>query len=233
MEKSIEKPVHQRLWEIDTFRGFALVLMIIYHLLYDLKEFYNFDIAYNQGIFFIIGKTAAILFILIAGVSCTFSKNNTLRAFKLIAWGYVIFLVMYIAVPGSNIVFGILQFLGVCILLSPVFKNISPYLLMAIGTIIILSGDSISKISISHNWLAPLGFMGPNFYSVDYFPLIPWFGVFLLGIALRKVVYKQERSLFATSGRYFRPFTKVGQHTLIIYLVHQPLIMAALFLIFH
>ena len=229
----MQKQVRRRLWEIDTLRGFALVLMITYHLLYDLKEFYNVDIAYNQGIFFIIGKTAAILFILIAGVSCTFSKNNTLRAFKLIAWGYVIFLIMYIVVPGSNIVFGILQFLGVCLLLSPIFKNLSPYLLAALGTVIILAGEITPQLSVSHNWLVPLGFWGPSFSSVDYFPLIPWFGVFLLGISLRKVVYKHERSLFVTASKYLRPFATVGKHTLIIYLIHQPLIMATLYLVFH
>ncbi|SFG12752.1 Uncharacterized membrane protein [Desulfotomaculum arcticum] len=233
MEKNMAKPVQQRLWEIDAIRGTALLLMIAYHLLYDLKEFYNVNIAYNQGLYFIIGKTAAILFILIAGVSSTFSKKNTRRAFKLIAWGYVIYIVMYLVVPGSNIVFGILQFLGVCLLLYPVFNNFSPYWLAAIGTIIILAGDAASQLPVSHNWLAPLGLMGPDFYSVDYFPLIPWFGVFLWGISIRKLVYKQNSSLFATANRFLKPVAAVGKHTLIIYLIHQPLIMAALYVIFH
>jgi len=130
----MKKPVDQRLWEIDILRGLALALMIVYHLLYDLNEFFNFNIAYDEGLFYFVGKSAAVLFILIAAISCSFSQKNSLRGFKLIAWGYVIFLVTYIVVPGSNIVFGILQFLGVCLLLYPAFKNIPPYVLAIAGT---------------------------------------------------------------------------------------------------
>lgn len=227
----MEKTVDQRLWEIDILRGLALVLMITYHFLYDLNVFFNFNIAYNEGLFFLIGKSAAVLFILVAGISCSFSKNNTRRGLKLILWGYVIFLVTYIAVPGSNIVFGILQFLGVCFLLYPVFKNISPYVLAATGMAIILAGEFTSQLSVSHNWLVPLGFWGPSFSSVDYFPLIPWFGVFLLGISIRKLVYKKQRSLITASNKYFRPFVAVGRHTLIVYLIHQPIILTVLYLI--
>lgn len=227
----MEKPVGLRFWEIDVLRGLALILMIIYHLLYDLNEFFHVNIAYNEGLFYFMGKTAAVLFILVAGISCSFSRNNTLRAFKLILWGYIIFFVTNIVVPGSNIVFGILHFLGVCLLLYPIFKNIHPYLLALTGAAIILTGEITSKLSINHNWLVPLGFEGQNFSSVDYFPLIPWYGVFLLGISIRKIVYKQNRSLIKTVNKYFRPLAAVGKHTLIIYLIHQPIIMATLYLI--
>lgn len=227
----MEKQSDTRLWEIDMLRGFALILMVTYHFLYDLNEFFNYDIAYNEGVFYLLGKSAAILFILIAGVSCSFSKNNTLRGVKLIIWGLVIFLVTYIAVPGSNIIFGILQFLGTCLLLYPVFRNLPPYTLIAGGAAVIVTGELTDQIPVSQNWLAPLGFWGPSFSSVDYFPLIPWLGVFLLGIAISKLVYQQRKSLTGELGKYFRPLTVVGRHTLVIYLVHQPLILATLYLI--
>lgn len=227
----MDRQVGQRLWEIDSLRGLALVLMIIYHFFYDLNEFFNVNITYDEGMLYFIGKAAATLFILVAGISCTFSKNNTLRAFRLIFWGYVIYLVTYLVVPGSNIVFGILQFLGVSFLLYPILKNSSPHLLAATGTVIILTGKLTSQLSVSHNWLVPLGFYGPSFSSVDYFPLIPWFGVFLLGISLSKTVYKENRSLFSKANKYLRPLAAVGKHTLTIYLIHQPLILGTLYII--
>lgn len=227
----MEKQSDTRLWEIDILRGFALILMVTYHFLYDLNEFFNYDIAYNEGVFYLLGKSAAILFILIAGVSCSFSKNNTLRGVKLIIWGSVIFLVTYIAVPGSNIIFGILHFLGTCLLLYPFFRNLSPYILVAGGAAVIVAGEFTAQIPVSQNWLAPLGFWGPSFTSVDYFPLIPWLGVFWLGIAVSKLVYQRKKSLTGEPGNFFRPLTIVGRHTLVIYLLHQPFILAALYLI--
>lgn len=227
----MDRQLGWRLWEIDALRGLALVLMIFYHLLYDLNVFFDYNIAYSEGLFYLIGKAAATLFILVAGISCAFSKSNARRALKLILWGYVIFLVTFIAMPGSNIVFGILQFLGVCFLLYPLFKDIPPYLLAAAGTIIILADNLTAHITVSHSWLVPLGFYGPNFSSVDYFPLIPWLGVFLLGVAIRKTVYKENKSLLNVSNKYLRPLAAVGKHTLIIYLVHQPLILVILYLL--
>jgi len=221
---------HQRLWEIDVTRGIALVLMITYHLLYDLKEFFGFNIAFDQGWFYLLGKAAAVLFILLAGISAAFSQKNPSRGLKLMGWGGVIFLVTSLAVPGSNIVFGILQFLGVCLLLYPLFKNIAPYLMATLGTAIILSGDFATQITMHHNWLAPLGFRTPSFSSVDYFPLLPWWGVFLWGVALSKLLYKQKKSLFKTADQLFQPLATVGRHTLIIYLLHQPILLVVLYL---
>jgi uncharacterized membrane protein len=228
----MKQPVDQRLWEIDVTRGIALVLMIVYHLLYDLNVFFHFNIAYDKGLIYLIGKLAAILFILVAGISSSFSKNNTSRGLKLIFWGCVIFLVTNIVVPGSNIVFGILQFLGVCLLFYPVFKNVSPYILAAAGTSIILGGEYTVQLPVSQNWLVPLGLRTPSFSSADYFPLIPWFGLFLWGVSISKLVYKQNKSLIKSANKLFKPFAAVGQHTLIIYLLHQPIMMTALYLIF-
>ena len=228
----MQQPVHRRIIEIDLVRGSALILMIAYHLLYDLNVFFHFDIAYDQGLFYVMGKAAAILFILVAGVSSSLSKNNTVRGLKLIGWGFVIFLVTGITVPGSNIVFGILPFLGVCLLLYPVAARISPYLLMVIGAAILLSGDFMASLPAGHKWLAPLGLRTPAFYSADYFPMLPWWGLFLWGIAIGKLVYPQKKGLLKSKSLLFKPLAVAGQHTLLIYLLHQPVMLAALFLIF-
>jgi len=68
------------------------------------------------------------------------------------------------------------------------------------------------------------------FMSYDYFPLIPWFGVFLIGAALGKTVYKSRRSLLPRPPRPIF-INAAGRYSLWIYLVHQPVIMGVLYLL--
>lgn len=223
---------HGRVWEIDLLRGIAIILMVFFHLIYDLAEYHGVPVVYDNGPVYFTGKLAASLFIMVAGISCTLSRNNTKRGLKLILWGFVIFVVTSIFSPGSNIIFGILQFLGVSILLYPLFKNFNAYLLMLLGTAVILSGPYLYRITMPNNWLAPLGLLSQTFYSADYFPLFPWFGVFLYGSALGKLLYKQKRSLLKLdiSGN---PLVALGRHSLFIYLVHQPVLLLVLLFVFY
>ena len=230
----MNKPANERIWEIDVLRGLALLLMIVYHLCYDLSVFFHMPINYQTGVFSVLGKTAAMSFILVAGISTSFSRHNFKRGLKLIAWGMVIFTVMYVTVPGANIIFGILHFLGVCLVLYPVYKNIQPLFLFFAGALIWLGGQYTYLVSTDTNWLAPLGFHASTFSSVDYFPLFPWLGLFLWGAAIGKLIYPQSKSLFNSSGwLLLRPVEILGSHTLAIYLLHQPIIMGVLYLITH
>ena len=224
------KTANLRIWELDFFRGLAILLMVIFHLIYDLNAFYQIPIQYDQGPVYYIGKVAAGLFIFVAGISCSLSRNNLKRGIKLVLWGMVITLVTSVTVPGSNIIFGILHFLGVSILLYPLFKQLNHPLMLLLGTVIILSGIFLDNIIMSNNWLAPLGLLSGNFYSVDYYPLIPWFGLFLYGVAGGQILYRDRKSHF-----HFRPKNSVlstlGTHSLFIYLIHQPVLLLFLYLI--
>ena len=83
---------------------------------------------------------------------------------------------------------------------------------------------------VRFDWLLPLGLLWPIFASYDYFPLIPWFGVFLAGAALGKTVYAPGKSLLLRPPREtFINFA--GRHSLLIYVVHQPVIMGILYLL--
>ncbi|AEG58831.1 heparan-alpha-glucosaminide N-acetyltransferase [Desulforamulus ruminis] len=221
-----------RIWELDFFRGIAILLMVFFHFMYDLAAFYDVQIHYEQGIIYYTGKAAACLFIFIAGISSSLSKNNLKRGVILLFLGFVITLTTAVAVPGSNIVFGILHFLGVSILLYPLFKHIKPLILFFMATLIILSGRYLSGINVPVNFLFPLGLVTEDFYSVDFYPLFPWFGLFLYGVAFSRWKYAAKQSLF--------PFTlnnsllvSAGQHSLIIYLIHQPVLLLLLYLFFH
>ena len=88
---------------------------------------------------------------------------------------------------------------------------------------------AIKGVDVRFDWLLPFGIHSPNLSSFDYFPLLPWLGVFLAGAALGKSAYAAKRSLIGKAW----PVTFVniaGRHSLLIYIVHQPVILAVLYL---
>ncbi|HHV99910.1 MAG TPA: DUF1624 domain-containing protein [Clostridiaceae bacterium] len=220
----------KRIWEIDFFRGIALILMIYFHVIFDMNELFGYSVSYSQGLNYYIGKTSAILFMLIAGISCSLSRKNTKRAFKILAVAILITIASHLYNPEYGIKFGILHFLGVCILLYPLFSKINAYLLIVIGLCVIALNSWLSGIKVDFDYLFPFGIISDNFISSDYYPLIPWISVFLFGIAIGKIFYSKKQSLFKFELRE-NIISRVGRRTLLIYIIHQPVIMAVLSLI--
>lgn len=220
----------KRIWELDFLRGIALILMVYFHTIYDLKEFYNYPASYSTGLIFYIGKISAILFMLISGISSSFSQNNLKRGLKVLGIALLITLITHLYNLDYGIKFGILHFLGVSMLLSPVFIQYNKYVLMPLGVGILALGGFISSINTSVNYLFPLGITDSSFASSDYYPLVPWLGIFLIGLSLGKFVYSSKRSLFTFQPKNNR-INMLGQNTLPIYLLHQPVIIIVLFLL--
>lgn len=221
----------QRIWELDFFRGLALIMMIYFHIVFDLKDIYGFDINYSSGINYYIGKISAILFMLISGMSCCLSRSNVKRGLKVLAIAMVITAATHLYDSGLGVKFGILHFLGVSMLLFPLFKNVNHYLLMLIGTVIIIAGNIFTDILMSHDYLFMFNLTSSAFSSSDYYPLLPWFGVFLFGISIAKILYKEKKSIFSFSIKD-NIISRAGRNTLIIYVIHQPIIIAVLELIY-
>ncbi|WP_459910834.1 heparan-alpha-glucosaminide N-acetyltransferase [Desulfotomaculum defluvii] len=226
----IDKP-QGRIWELDFLRGLAIIFMSFFHLMYDLKEFYGQPVNYEQGFIYLIGKASSTLFILLAGVSSSLSQSNQKRGLRLLIIAILLTIVTSIAVPGSNIFFGILHFLAISILLYPFFQSMPPMVLLIVGTVIIGARFLTKSLTLSTNLLAPLGLTSQDFFSVDYFPLIPYLGLFLYGVALGKLLYCDKNSRFPYSP-ITRPFILLGQHSLIIYLIHQPILLLFLYLFY-
>lgn len=214
--------IEDRAWEIDLLRGIALVLMIVFHVVFDLRDIYNYPVNYSSGIFYYVGKTSAILFMIVAGISSSFSRSNAKRGLRIFALAMVITLATYMFNPSLIIKFGILHFFGVSMVLYPLFKSVNKYALIIIGTVIIIAGNYINSINASFDYFFPLGLTSNNFISSDYYPLLPWFGVFLYGAALGKAFYKEKKSLLNFSIRD-NFFMLMGRHTLIVYAIHQPI----------
>ncbi|WP_371365582.1 hypothetical protein SRRS_02980 [Sporomusa rhizae] len=227
-------PKTVRIAEIDCCRGIAILLMIVFHLVFDLAYFYHWPLTYLDGFWYYQGKTAAILFMLLSGISSLFSSNPFRRGIMILATGAVISMATYFYDPASYIRFGTLHLLGVAMLASPLFIQLKAVELLIAGTVIIATGRLTATLTTPTTYLLPLGISPPDFASLDYYPLIPWLGIVLYGMAAGKLIYRNKQPKFPAAGAY-RPvqwLSRLGKHSLIIYLVHQPILLLFLLAVY-
>lgn len=218
-----------RIFEIDFFRGIALIMMIVFHLIYDLKEFYSYNFEYLRGFWYYEGKIAAIMFMLISGISATFSRNNLKRGFVVFGYGMLLTVVTYFYDPKTYIRFGILHLLGFCKIAYHYIGVFSNKILMAISITAITVGNIFSKVNVKNPYLYPFGLLASDFSSLDYYPILPWLGVFFLGVIMGKTIYPTKKSLLPFNPK-FESIAYMGRNSLFIYLVHQPVLLLLLYI---
>lgn len=221
-----------RIVEIDGFRGIAIILMIIFHTVFDLAYFYNWPIDYLHGFWYYQGKSSAILFMFVSGISSTLSRRPIVRGLSVFGAGMLITAVTYLYNPAMYIQFGILHLLGLSMLLAPWMKKLSPCLLILTGTALIALGNWCLTLTSVSLWLLPLGIKPADFVSLDYYPLLPWLSVILYGMAAGKLLYADKKSLLPLGGLSSNILSYLGRHSLLIYLIHQPILLTILFLLF-
>ncbi|OPY50723.1 MAG: Acyltransferase family protein [Methanosaeta sp. PtaU1.Bin112] len=236
-----------RFWEVDLLRGSAILLMVLYHLAFDLNYFEVCDIDVSSGFPLGVARTAASLFLLLVGISITLSysryrllgKEDSFfqHLLKRSAWilglALGITLVTYLAIGRGFIVFGVLHLIGLSLLLAYPFLQLQKENFI-FGLLFIILGEYFETVRVGFPWLLWLGLAPRGFYSVDYVPVFPWFGVILIGMSLGCVLYPGYRRAFSLPDLSAFPaagfLAFLGRNSLAIYLIHQPAIIALLYL---
>ncbi len=222
--------VKGRILEIDALRVVAMLLMIVFHIIYDLNVFGGVDVSYTTGFWMWVGKIAGLLFIFVSGISSGLSSKPVQRGVKVFGIGMIITVVTYFFLGDIYIRFGILHLLGTGMILSPLIHRLHSAVIVAGAGVIVFISNQIAGIIVNTVVLLPLGLKYQGFRSADYYPLIPYLSVFMLGIVTYKLYYYQGKSLFR-GNRENEFITKVSKSSLFIYLLHQPIIIAAILLV--
>jgi uncharacterized membrane protein len=240
----------ERFWEIDALRGIAIIMMVVYHVLFDLVFFNIVWLDLSSLLVLVFLYPIGTLFLLLVGLSLTLSYSKVqytlspgslfrkyfTRGVMVFCFGLLITLVTWIYPHDGFIVFGVLHCIGLSIILAyPFLRTRTPALFF--GIFCIICGILLQNtFSIDFPWLLWLGVVPSQFYTLDYFPLLPWFGVVLVGVFLGNSFYKNNTRTFPL---YDHPrFTVVhllcllGRHSLLIYLLHQLIIVGLLYLLF-
>ena len=92
---------------------------------------------------------------------------------------------------------------------------------MAVIGVLLFVGSWVltARVRIEAGWLFPLGLRRADFFSADYWPLLPWAFLYLLGAALGGFLPET-----AKPHAHLPALTFLGRHSLFIYLVHQPVL---------
>lgn len=243
--------INKRIYIIDQIRGFAIICMVIYHLIYDITIIFNVDILlFYSDLMNFIRDMFAGLFIFISGVACNLSKNNFKRGVICLSIALLMTAFTYFFIPSQTIVFGILHLLGISMILYSIFKknilkckNDKLVIVILLILLVFLYNIIYGFIGIryilefpipnflsQYEFLFPFGIKSDNFFSSDYFPLIPWSLIFFIGCFVGK--YFNKSNINPKLYKNYFPFLSIiGKNTIWIYILHQPILYAILNLI--
>lgn len=248
MGQSVAGAVRYRL--LDSLRGLALVNMLAFHFLYDVFVIYGRDLHWPSYPGIVAWERyICVSFILISGMSLNLSRHAYRRGLIVSACGVVITLVTAVAAPDQIILFGILTCIGGAMLLTQALRRLlercrplagasASFLLFAFsyglpnGWLGFFDVPLLKVPDALYCWrpLALLGLPDGDFFSTDYFPLIPWAFLFVCGFFLWRAV--QQKGLDRYFVRGVPVLDVIGKYTLWIYMIHQPILMGVCFLIF-
>ncbi|NLA87452.1 MAG: DUF1624 domain-containing protein [Clostridiales bacterium] len=223
---------------IDAARGFAVILMVIHHALFDAVEFLGAPAwFFSNPVFDFLHYVFAGLFIFLSGVSSRFSRSNVNRGVKVFAIAMVLTIVTSLPFVNQPIRFGVLHLLGFCMILYGMTqqtwdrlpKLAAPFIYVAL---LVGSALAVSLVRIDAPYFWIFGWTTPVFFSADYFPIFPWLFVFLLGTwAGCYIVENRLPKWFYEKRIPF--FPAVGKQALLIYILHQPILYGIVMLILH
>ena len=229
---------------IDNLRALAVILMVTYHLMYDLSVYYQYPVDVFGGFWKYIEVGTAGIFLLLTGLCFSISwsrkpsgKKFLLRGLRIFGYGCVVSVATYVIDPQTFVRFGILHLIGAATMLLPLFVGLG-YWNTALGIVVIELAWFIEPGTAATSMLIPFGLTPPDFHTVDYFPFTPWFGIILIGVAAgRKYVSVSGNRTYCESsaGTKTRPGANfavqlISKRSLLIYMVHLPLIIVILWL---
>ena len=227
--------ISQRMYEIDLLRAFAVLCMIIFHIAFDLESLHIYDFVLGEYPWNFMARFAQITFIFLAGMTYMLSYEKHLlsekgrviwgqfkHAFLFFGFAMIISLITWILFRDQAVKFGILHFFAVATILTIPLSRLKIWN-GVLGILVLVSSLWIPKFDASW-WFYPFGVNLQAPTDLDYFPLFPWYGLFLLGVGFASVLIR-----FWTRHIYTPIFRnafleKIGRKSLVIYLLHQPII---------
>lgn len=239
----------KRLKIIDAYRGFVLVNMLAYHGFYDWVNILAKPLTWFSATWVYAWQQMIVFsFVLISGFVFNYSQHQRRRGILLCLWGCFLTVCTYFFVPQELIIFGILSFFGSAMLITSMLKSSSRHGGIISGFCVLgflftqgwqqgywgFYGVHLAMLKFAppdNLFFFILGIPGTSHYSADYAPIFPWIFVFWLGFFGWQIVRHrlESRSILVkaeSKGAFgvYNSLAFLGRNTLVIYLLHQPIL---------
>ena len=231
---------HRILW-IDVIRGISILAMITFHFAFDLMYF-GFakpDLIYQPD-WRLFERMIAFSFLFIAGLSLSITHRSSInwksffRRYGVTAiCAVLISIVTYILFNNDMIRFGILHAISVSGLVGLLLLKLNSLSLFLLAVLLFLLNLFIPQPLEGDYFWQWLIYTTETPNSLDYRPIIPWITPFILGMASYQLFKKwglMETSNTTTHNELLI-LCWLGRNSLVIYLVHQPILFVG-FLLF-
>ena len=242
----------QRYFWIDNIRATAMVSMILYHAVWDLVYLYGMDWSwYRSDLAFVWQQSICWTFILLSGFCWSFSKNPLKQGLIVSGAGLVVTIVTLIFSYESRVIFGVLNVIGASALLMIPLKKVFEKIPSVAGFLFMfllfgitygindrylgLFGLELFELprELYRNLLMTfLGFTDSGFFSSDYFSILPWSFLYFAGYFLFLMWREGKIPDAKCMNRKMPVLTWLGKYSLIIYMIHQPVLFGVLEIIF-
>ena len=236
---------------LDSIRGFTVINMVLFHAIWDIVYIFGADWDwYRSRGAYIWQQAICMTFILLSGLCWRMGKHPLKRGLTVFCGGLIITAGTLIFMPQDRIIFGVLTLIGSCMLLmiplDVLLRKVNPYAGAACSLMLFILTKGIGSGTVSLFGLELIklpqtmysgyissyfGFPSHDFFSTDYFPLLPWLMLFITGYFLCPILTK--RRWFADVAVHeFAPLSFIGRHSLLIYMLHQPVVYGVLWVWF-
>lgn len=238
---SIKSETPKRLAFIDVLRGCAIWAMFAYHFSFDLNYFGWVHQNFNEELFWLTCRAIILSsFLFLVGLSLALATQTTLqwktlliRIGKVILCAALVSVGSFLIFPESWIFFGVLHHIALASFLGLLFLRLG-VLNLILGITIILLGIALKIPVFDMSALQWIGFMTHKPITEDYVPVFPWFGVVLLGIYTGNKTIKgafPKLKSWKTQNKFSRALEFSGRHSLLLYMIHQPVFIGIFFLL--
>ena len=221
---------------IDGLRGVAIVMMVIFHFCFDLSYFGLAGFDFYHDSFWLHARTLILSsFLFLVGVSLMLATRRKLLLKRYLRrLGYLVAAALLVSVStwwmfaDRFVFFGVLHFIAFSSVLGLLFVR-AGWLNLVLGITVIIVANRYQSPWFDETGRRWIGLMTHKPPTEDYVPLLPWFGVVMLGLFAGPTMQRLATRLQPHCAvRPVEWLALAGRHSLLIYLLHQPLLLGGL-----